>query len=329
MTARDQPLLLVENLSVGFALEGGTLPVTGGVGFRMERGECRAIVGESGSGKSVTALAILDLLPRETSRILAGRVLFQGIDLLARGAAAARQVRGRRIGMVFQDPLSALNPRIAAGAQVAEALHPSGSRAEAAARVLRLFEEVELPDPARCAAAYPHQLSGGQRQRVLIAMAVANDPELLVADEPTTALDVTVQAQILQLFRRLQERRGMGLMLISHDLGVVAGLADSVSVMYAGRVVEDGPATGIYGSPAHPYTDALLRSLPERCPPGTRLPFIPGQPPHPARMPPGCPFAPRCDRVQIPCGESIPPLAPAGPGRTAACPVANPPEQSR
>ena len=292
-----------------------------GVSFRLERGETYALVGESGSGKTATGLALMRLV--EPGRIASGRLIFEGRDLLRLGEKEMRGVRGGRIGMVFQEPATSLDPVMRVGHQVAEALraHRKLTRREAAAEVVRLFGVVALPEPARQARAYPHELSGGMVQRVMLAIALACAPALLVADEPTTALDVTIQAQILALLRRLKREFRLTVLLITHDLRVVAETADRVGVMYAGRLVEEGPAQAFFDGPQHPYSQALLRSVagadPARS--GGRLPTLPGTVPDPARPPSGCRFHPRCAARFAPCDGREPALLPAGPGRRVAC----------
>ncbi len=308
------PLLEVQDLSVSF----GSLQAVRGVSFALERGETLAVVGESGSGKSALAMALTGL-NRSLGATIGGRVLFEGRDLLSLSERSLRTVRGAEVAMIFQDALSALNPCETVGAQIAETirLHERVSRAGARARAARLLAEVGLPDPEARLVLYPHEFSGGQRQRVLIAMALACEPKLLIADEPTTALDVTVQAQILSLLSSLQRRRGMGILFISHDLGAVAGITDRVGVMYAGRLVEIGPAADIYAAPRHPYTAGLLASVARVDQPrADRLPSIPGAPPDPRRPIRGCAFAPRCARALPACAE-LPPLI--GHEHAAAC----------
>ncbi len=308
------PLLEVQDLSVSF----GSLQAVRGVSFSLARGETLAVVGESGSGKSALAMALTGL-NRSLGAAIGGRVLFEGRDLLSLSERSLRAVRGAEVAMIFQDALSALNPCETVGAQIAETirLHERVSRAGARARAARLLAEVGLPDPEARLDLYPHEFSGGQRQRVLIAMALACEPKLLIADEPTTALDVTVQAQILSLLSSLQRRRGMGILFISHDLGAVAGITDRVGVMYAGRLVEIGPAADIYAAPRHPYTAGLLASVARVDQPrADRLPSIPGAPPDPRRPIRGCAFAPRCARALPACAE-LPPLI--GHEHAAAC----------
>ena len=309
-----------------------------GVTLSLSPGRTLAVVGESGCGKSALSLSLLRLLP-PAGRVVAGRVLLDGEDLLALPPARMRAVRGQRVAMVFQEPMTSLNPMLRVGAQVAEALlahpgapgtqgttpHPGPPRGRALReRVVAALDDVRIADPARCAAAYPHQLSGGMRQRVMLAMALAGDPALLIADEPTTALDVTVQAAILALLRARQRRSGMAILLVTHDLGVVAQMADEVAVMYAGRVVEHGPARAIFADPQHPYTLGLLACQPALSRPGAdgaaqRLPAIGGAVPAPGAMPPGCRFHPRCAFAAARCRDEDPALRPLGPGHEAAC----------
>ncbi|MCQ4159052.1 ABC transporter ATP-binding protein [Roseomonas sp. GC11] len=316
------PLLQVSGLCTTFTTHAGPLPVLRDVSFTLARGETLALVGESGSGKSVTAASLLRLVEAAGGRITGGRALFDGVDLLALPPAALRAIRGGRIGMVFQEPLSALNPVQRIGAQIAEAirLHRPLSRRAAWARAVELLALVQIPAPELRARDYPHQLSGGQRQRAMIAMALACEPELLIADEPTTALDVTTQAQIMALLEDLRRRLGMALLLITHDLGVVAGVADRVVVLYAGRVVEQGPVERIFAAPLHPYTRGLLDAVRlEALPPGSALPEIPGLVPALHDLPAGCAFAPRCPRADARCHATPPPWREGAPHQGAAC----------
>ena len=313
-------LLAVRDLVIEFATEGGALRAVDGVSFSLAPGETLAIVGESGSGKSVSALSILGLLPKGALR--GGEILFDGRDIARADEKTLRAIRGREIGMIFQDPMTSLNPVLTIGRQLTEmfelhqGLSPAASR-EAAAEALAV---VGVPSPRERLRAYPHQFSGGMRQRVMIAMAVACRPKLLIADEPTTALDVTIQAQILELVRQIQKDLGMGMILISHDLGAVAGVADRIAVMYAGRIVESGPIDPVFAKPAMPYTQGLLASVP-RFDRADALPqSIPGAPPDPMYKPIGCAFAPRCAQAFDPCRASAPILEPAGAaGHLAAC----------
>ncbi len=314
-------LLSVEGLTVAFATGRGPVNAVEAVTLAMEPGEILGIVGESGSGKSVTALAIMGLLPRPPARIVAGRVLFDGADLLTLSERRLRRLRGPGIGMVFQEPMSSLNPVFTIGDQIGETLraHERLGPAARRARTVALLDRVGIPSAARRLDDYPHQMSGGQRQRVMIAIALACNPRLLIADEPTTALDVTIQAQILDLLLELRAERGMGVMLITHNMGVVAETADRVLVMYSGRVVEQSPVATLFDHPAHPYTRGLLDCVPSLENDLHRLQAIPGTLPDPARRPPGCRFAPRCT-LHIPdCDTAVPPLLPLAPGHEAAC----------
>jgi peptide/nickel transport system ATP-binding protein len=316
-------LLEVRDLRVAFATEAGRLVAVDGVSFAVEPGAALGVVGESGSGKTVTALAAMRLL-RGANVSVEGDVLFDGLDLLRVPEPEMRRIRGNQIAMVFQDPLSSLHPLKRVGAQVAEAVraHAELTRADARRRAIALLELVELRDPPRAAASYPHELSGGMRQRAMIAMALANEPRLLLADEPTTALDVTVQAQILSLLRRLRDELGMALLIVTHDLGVVAQTAEEVAVMYAGRIVERAPAETIFRAPEHPYTWGLLRSIPRLDTPRDR-PLVPiaGSPPDALATPPGCSFHPRCPYVREPHRRIDPPLEPTegDPRHEVAC----------
>jgi len=309
------PLLSVRDLSVAF----GRNTVVEGVSFDLAPGEILGVVGESGSGKSVTALSIMRLIP-SPGRVT-GRIDFAGQDLMALPEPRMREIRGRDIAMIFQEPMTSLNPVFTCGDQVMEALvhHRGLDRAGARAEALKLLKLVEIPSAERRLDDYPHQLSGGMRQRVMIAMALACRPKLLLADEPTTALDATIQAQILDLLRGLQRELGMAVVLITHDLGVVSEVAHRVLVMYAGRVVETSPAAEVFARPLHPYTEGLLASIPRLEGPIERLDAIPGQVPTPDAMPAGCRFAPRCRYAEPACAASPPPLAPRGEGRAAAC----------
>ncbi|MDE2851112.1 MAG: ABC transporter ATP-binding protein [Acidobacteriota bacterium] len=319
-----EPLLRVENLNVAFRSGfGGRPPVraVNSVSLEVAAGETLAIVGESGSGKSVTALSILRLIP-DPGRIEKGRILFEGRDLLALDEAGIRAVRGNRIAMIFQEPMSSLNPVLTIGRQVAEPLrlHRGLKRREALDQAVDLLRSVAIPDAEKRLGDYPHQFSGGMRQRVMIAMALACHPRLLIADEPTTALDVTVQAQILELLKERTRESDSALILITHDLGVVARYADRVAVMYGGRIVESGPAAALYADPRHPYTQGLLRSVPRlEGDTGGRLASIEGQPPDLSALPAGCAFEPRCPNAHERCLEAPPPLVAHGAARAWAC----------
>jgi peptide/nickel transport system ATP-binding protein len=316
----QEPLVSVENLSVEFHTDAGVVKAVDGVSWSIGAGETLGIVGESGSGKSVSALALMGLLQKPQAKI-SGRILFRGRDLLTAGEHELRSLRGNDISMIFQDPLSALNPVFKVGHQVAEVIqaHEKIGRIPARKRAVELLDEVGIPNPRQRAQEYPHQYSGGMRQRAMIAMALALDPALLLADEPTTALDVTVQAQIMSLLSKLQEERGTAIVLITHDLGVVAGHADRVLVMYAGRVAETAGADAVFHAPRHPYTLGLLTSLARLDRRRTdRLRPIPGQPPSLIRVPPGCAFHPRCAFATDQCHIDVPPLT-GGPAHAAAC----------
>ena len=314
-------LLEVRNLFVEFHTRDGIARVINGVSFALNAGETLAILGESGSGKSVTAQAIMGILDMPPAVIPAGAILYEGRDLLTLPEAERREVRGRGIAMVFQDALSALNPVFPVGWQISEALRQrSGlTKTAAIARALALMDQVKIPAAKARLNDYPHQFSGGMRQRVMIAMALALDPRVLIADEPTTALDVTVQAQIMDLIAELSRERQMAMILITHDLGVVAGIADRIAVMYAGRIVEHADVHALYARPAHPYTQGLLDSIPRLDQRGKELRTIPGLPPNLTRIPSGCPFHPRCQRVATICRTVLPPDADLGAGRISAC----------
>ena len=317
------PLLEVENLRTEFRTPDGVIQAVRGVSFQVARGETVGIVGESGSGKSVTALSLMRLIPSPPGRIVGGSVRLDGEDLLTRSERQMQAIRGGRMAMVFQDPFSSLNPTMTLGEQVAEPirLHTGASRAEAKAQALRLLQAVRIPAPESRYRQYPHEISGGQRQRIGLAIAFACNPELLIADEPTTALDVTVQAQVLALMADMQKQTNAGVLLITHDLGIVAEVCDRVLVMYAGQIVESGTVTQIFHAPKHPYTQGLLASLPQiAAARHRRLPSIPGQPPDLARLPPGCPFFDRCPkRMPELCPTREPAPTTPEPGQTTRC----------
>ena len=301
------PLLIVEDLSVAFHTRDGVVQAVNGVTFALERGKVLALLGESGSGKSVTMRALVRLLPKARTQ-MAGEVTLKGQSLSALSAAEMHNLRGSLVAMVFQEPMTALDPVYTVGAQIVETLvrHQQMSRAQARQRALELFELVHIPSPERRLKSYPHEMSGGMRQRAMIAIALACNPELLLADEPTTALDVTVQAQILALLRELQARLGMAVIFVTHDLGVAAEVADEVAVMYAGRIVEYGPVRTVLQHPAHPYTQGLMNATVHRGMKGKQLIPIAGQPPDLTRLPGGCSFAPRCPVGQTRCHETFP-----------------------
>ena len=320
MSPPGGPLVSVEDLRVAFHTDSGVVKAVDGVSWSIAPGETLGIVGESGSGKSVSALTLLGLVPQPPAKIT-GKILFRGRDLLTASEDELRSLRGREISMIFQDPLTALNPVFKVGHQVAEVIqaHEKIGKVPARKRAVDLLAEVGIPNPRQRAQEYPHQYSGGMRQRAMIAMALALDPALLLADEPTTALDVTVQAQIMNLLRKLQEERGTAIVLITHDLGVVAGHADRVIVMYAGKVAETALADDLYHAPRHPYSLGLLSSIARLDRRRTqRLQPIPGQPPSLIRVPPGCAFHPRCPFATEICSEEMPPLTGGGSHR-AAC----------
>jgi oligopeptide transport system ATP-binding protein len=301
------PLLDVQDLRTSFHTRDGVVKAVNGVSFSIERGETLGIVGESGSGKSVTCYSLLGLIPQPPGRIEGGRALFDGVDLLTLARRDLNKIRGKRIAMIFQDPMTSLNPYLRVGDQLTEPLriHEGLSGKAAAKRGIQALEEVGVPEPEKRLRQYPHEFSGGMRQRVMIAMALITNPELLIADEPTTALDVTVQAQILELIKKLQQDHGTAVIWISHDLGVVAGFCEKVQVMYAGRVVEEGPVADIYKSPAHPYNRALQKSIPALHQKGAELYTISGLPPDLTKELPGCAFAPRCEFARDACCENV------------------------
>ncbi len=316
-----QPLVQIRNLSVVFDTEDGPLMAVDDLSVELRRGEVLGLVGESGCGKSVTALALMRLLPRPPARILSGAILFEGADLLDLPVAQLRSLRGRRLSMIFQEPMNALSPLHKVGDQLAETLilhDPKISGAEARNRAREWLVRVGMPDPELRLDDYPHQLSGGMRQRVMIAMALMLHPDVVIADEPTTALDVTVQAQILDLLRAMRER-DTAVLFITHDLGVVWEMCDRVAVMYAARIVEQAQRTALFDRPRHPYTRGLLRSVVSLANRDATLTTIEGQVPSALHYPPGCRFAPRCPFAQPRCIESIPPLESAGEERLVAC----------
>jgi oligopeptide/dipeptide ABC transporter ATP-binding protein len=320
--ARAAPLLDVRDVKVYFDTDDGVARAVDGVSFLVRRRETVCLVGESGCGKTVSALSILGLLPRPSARIAGGGIFFKGGNLLELSEGQLQKIRGRQISMVFQEPMTSLNPVFTIGHQIEEVLriHEGLEGAAARARIIGLLGDVGIPSPGERIHDYPHNLSGGQRQRVMIAMALACNPELIIADEPTTALDVTIQAQILHLFRELQERRHMAILLITHNLSVVAGMAERVYVMYAGIVAEVGTAPQIFHDPCHPYTMGLLSCLPGRARKGEELATIPGAVADPVRKPPGCPFHPRCGYVEENCRREFPEMCDFGRDHLARCP---------
>jgi oligopeptide/dipeptide ABC transporter ATP-binding protein len=319
----NKVLLKVENLKVYFRSRNGVARAVDDVSYELRQGETACLVGESGCGKTVSALSILGLIPSPPGEIAGGKAIFEDQDLLALDEEAMQKIRGNRIAMVFQEPLTSLNPVFPIGDQIGEAIktHENVSEEELRERIIQLLKDVGIPSPYERLKDYPHQLSGGQRQRVMIAMALACDPDIIIADEPTTALDVTIQAQILKLFRTLQETRSMSVIYITHDLRVVANIADRIYVMYAGLIAEQGERDHIFHDPRHPYTQGLLDSLPDRSKRGKRLHSIPGSVPNPANKPSGCPFHPRCASAIETCRQQVPGMYDYGDGHLSRCPV--------
>ncbi len=305
----------------GLTVVAGERTIVDGLSFMLDRGQILGLVGESGSGKTVACRALMRLLPSTSLRIAGGSVRLEGTDLLALEPDAMREVRGRRIGMIFQNPASHLDPVMTIGGQIAESLrfHRGGDAREAKQAAIELLRQVGIPDPRRRVDDFPHQFSGGMRQRAMIALALACEPDLLIADEPTTALDVTVQAQILRLLLDLRDQRGLSIILITHDLGVVAQTCDTVAVMYAGRLCEEGAKRDVLRSPLHPYTARLIACQPSTAMPGRLLASIPGQPPLPSSFPRGCRFHPRCEKAMDLCRDMAPAMVEVAPGRSAAC----------
>jgi oligopeptide/dipeptide ABC transporter ATP-binding protein len=315
------PLLEIDDLSIGFSSLPDGLRLIDGVSLSLSAGRTLCLVGESGCGKSLISLAVMGLLPRPAARVMGGRIAFAGENLLDAAPARLADLRGDRMAMIFQEPMTSLNPAFTIGDQIAEAAirHRGLTQAEGRQAALDVLKRVRIPGAEKRLDAYPHQMSGGMRQRVMIAMALVNDPALLIADEPTTALDVTIQAQILRLIRDLQKEAGTAMLLVTHDLGVVAEMADDVAVMYAGRIVEVGPTAEIFANPQHPYTVGLMGSLPSIAGKAERLASIPGAVPPPARWLAGCRFATRCPFADARCRAEAPPLADVGGGHRAAC----------
>ena len=316
------PLLSVRDLRTWFAEDELTAKAVDGVSFDLARGETLGIVGESGSGKSVTNLSVMRLIPQPPGRIVSGEIVFDGQNLLALAPDAMRAIRGKRIAMIFQDPMTSLNPFMRVSEQLMEVtrLHLGHSKAEAYEHAVHMLDMVGIPDARRRVDGYPHEFSGGMRQRVMIAMALSCKPELLIADEPTTALDVTIQAQILELIKTLKRETGTSVIMITHDLGVVAGMTDRIMVMYAGKVFETAPTAELFARPSNPYTAGLLRSVPDPADDSQgELYQIPGLPPDVARLPPGCPFAPRCARAEDICRREFPPFVSLTPQHQSLC----------
>jgi oligopeptide/dipeptide ABC transporter ATP-binding protein len=316
-------MLSVQDLKVYFFSDSRVARALDGVSYEAQRGETVCLVGESGCGKTVSALTVLRILPLPPGRIMGGKVLFNGQNLLDLDEEEMQKIRGRRIAMIFQEPMTSLNPVFNIEEQIGEAIlvHEKVDPVEIRQRCIQLLRDVGIPSPEERLKDYPHQLSGGQRQRVMIAMALACNPELVIADEPTTALDVTIQAQILSLFRELKQKREMSLLYITHDLGVVANIADRVYVMYAGVIAEQGEVSHIFHDPRHPYTQGLLASLPNRVKRGKTLYSIPGTVPNPAYKPEGCPFHPRCPSAIETCRVQFPEMCNYGGGHLSRCPV--------
>jgi oligopeptide transport system ATP-binding protein len=320
-TNSPESLLVVSDLRTYFETEDGTVKAVDGVSFELKQGETLGIVGESGSGKSVANLSVMRLIPNPPGKIVSGSILFDGRDVLKLSAREVRDLRGKRIAMIFQDPMTSLNPFMRVSKQLMEVtqLHLGHTKAEARAHAIQMLERVGIPDARERVDSYPHEFSGGMRQRVMIAMALSCEPELLIADEPTTALDVTIQAQILELIKRLKVETGASVILITHDLGVVAGITDHIIVMYAGKVFEQAATSELFERPGNPYTRGLLRSVPDPTAEQGSLYQIPGLPPDVAHLPPGCPFAPRCERAEELCRHEFPPFVQLAPEHYSLC----------
>ncbi|MCX5204431.1 ABC transporter ATP-binding protein [Streptomyces sp. NBC_00237] len=314
-------LLEVRDLHVEFKTRDGVAKAVNGVNYSVDEGETLAVLGESGSGKSVTAQAVMGILDMPPGRIPQGEILFEGQDVLKLKEEQRRKIRGAQMAMIFQDALSSLNPVLSVGEQLGEmfVVHRGMSKKDSRAKAVELMDRVRIPAAKERVGQYPHQFSGGMRQRIMIAMALALEPKLIIADEPTTALDVTVQAQVMDLLAELQRELNMGLILITHDLGVVADVADKIAVMYAGRIVETAPVKEIYANPAHPYTKGLLESIPRLDQKGQELYAIKGLPPNLLSIPPGCAFNPRCPMARDVCRTDVPPLFDVAEGRQSAC----------
>ena len=325
MSNSNGKLLEVRDLRTYFDTEDGTVKAVDGITFQLQRGETLGIVGESGSGKSVTNLSIIRLIPTPPGRIVSGEIVFDGVDILSLKEAEVRRIRGRRIAMIFQDPMTSLNPFMKISRQLMEItqLHLGHTKRQAYDHAIKMLETVGIPEARARADSYPHEFSGGMRQRVMIAMALSCEPELLIADEPTTALDVTIQAQILELIKTLKRATGTSVILITHDLGVVAGMTDHLIVMYAGKVFEQAPTKELFALPGNPYTRGLLRSVPDPTDEQGELYQIPGLPPDVAHLPPGCPFAPRCERAQEICHNEFPPFVQLTSEHYSLCHFAN------
>jgi len=326
MSETNGTILSVNNLKTYFQTEDGVVKAVDGITFELKSGETLGIVGESGSGKSVTNLSVMRLIPEPPGKIVEGNIVFNGIDVRKLSIDEVRKIRGKRIAMIFQDPMTSLNPFLKISTQLMEVtqLHLGHTKEQAYEHAVKMLKTVGIPDAENRVDNYPHEFSGGMRQRVMIAMALSCDPELLIADEPTTALDVTIQAQILELIKDLKARMGTSVILITHDLGVVAGMTDKIIVMYAGKVFEQAPTKELFTTPANPYTKGLLKSVPDPAhEEGTELYQIPGLPPDVAHLPPGCPFAERCERVQDICRAQYPPFVQINEDHWSLCHFAN------
>ena len=311
MRNQNETILSVNDLKTYFQTEDGVVKAVDGISFELKKGETLGIVGESGSGKSVMNLSVMRLIPEPPGKIVNGDIIFDGMDVRKLSMEEVRHLRGKRIAMIFQDPMTSLNPFLKISAQLMEVtqLHLGHTKRQAYKHAVEMLKTVGIPDPEKRVDNYPHEFSGGMRQRVMIAMALSCEPELLIADEPTTALDVTIQAQILELIKELKTKLGTSVILITHDLGVVAGMTEKIIVMYAGKIFEAASTTELFKNPANPYTKGLLNSVPDPGDEeGTELYQIPGLPPDVAHLPPGCPFAERCDRAEDICGEEFPPF---------------------
>jgi oligopeptide transport system ATP-binding protein len=322
MSETNGTILSVNNLKTYFQTEDGVVKAVDGITFNLQKGETLGIVGESGSGKSVTNLSIMRLIPEPPGKIVDGDIIFNGIDVRKLSIDEVRKIRGKRIAMIFQDPMTSLNPFLKISTQLMEVtqLHLGHSKQQAYQHAIKMLKTVGIPDAESRIDNYPHEFSGGMRQRVMIAMALSCDPELLIADEPTTALDVTIQAQILELIKALKAEHNTSVILITHDLGVVAGMTEKIIVMYAGKVFEQAPTKELFATPANPYTKGLLKSVPDPAhEQGEPLYQIPGLPPDVAHLPPGCPFAPRCNYVQEICHQQFPPFVEVNANHHSLC----------
>jgi oligopeptide transport system ATP-binding protein len=322
MSETNGTILSVNNLKTYFQTEDGVVKAVDGITFELKKGETLGIVGESGSGKSVTNLSVMRLIPEPPGKIVEGDIIFNGIDVRKLSIDEVRKIRGKRIAMIFQDPMTSLNPFLKISTQLMEVtrLHLGHDKRQAREHAIKMLKTVGIPEAETRVDNYPHEFSGGMRQRVMIAMALSCDPELLIADEPTTALDVTIQAQILELIKELKARTGTSVILITHDLGVVAGMTDKIIVMYAGKVFEQAPTKELFATPANPYTKGLLKSVPDPAhEEGAELYQIPGLPPDVAHLPPGCPFAERCERAEDICHQKFPPFVEVNENHLSLC----------